>query len=528
LSEHKREILRSAGLITLLTVVSRILGYFRDQRIALLLGTSGAADAYQLAYRIPNLLRRLVAEGSMSASFVPVFAGYLKEQDQRAVWTFANRMFWTLSMLLAAAAVGGVVFSPLIINLFTLGESRIPFDLAVALNRVMFPYIFFVGLSALCMAILNSFRIFGVPAFTPVLLNLSIIALSFFADRFAEPSFALAWGVLLGGVLQLAIQIPLLWKQGMRFTLGVSFSDPGIRRVAKLMLPGIAGISVAQINFFVDTFFASLPFLPTGSLTSLAFADRVMELVLGGYAIAVGTAILPMMARHAAEQNMEELRRTLAFSLRTVSFITVPAMAGLIILRQPIIQVLFQRGRFDEGSTALTAWALWFYALGLPWFAATKLLVPAFYSTQDTRTPVRIAVWAMASNIAFNLIFIRPLLNGGPALATSLAGVLNCVLLYRAFTARHGDIGLGAILRSLARISAATAGMGALAWMLLRAADFSPARPFGARAALLAALLAMSTAAYFGLAWLLRCEELRDVFGILRRRRREPPPPPAG
>jgi putative peptidoglycan lipid II flippase len=528
LSEHKQEILRSAGLISTLTILSRILGYVRDQRIALLLGTTLSGDAFVLAYRIPNLLRRLVAEGSMTAAFVPVFAGYLKEKDRNDLWDFANRMFWTLSVILAGLAVGGVIFSPLIIKLFTLNHSRIPLDLAVSLNRLMFPYIFFIGMSALAMGILNSFRIFGVSAFAPVLLNLSIVGMSFFARRFTEPAYALALGVLIGGAMQLGIQLPWVWKQGMRFTFGVSFSHPGIRQVAKLMVPGIVGIGVAQINFFVDTVFATRAFLPVGSLVSLQFADRVMELVLGGYAIAVGTAILPMMSRHAVENNIEELKRTLAFSLRIVSFITVPAMVGLILMRRPIVEVLFQHGRFNAASTDLTAWALWLYALGLPWFAISKILVPAFYSTQDMRTPVKVAALCMVTNIVLNLMLLQPLLNGGPALSTSLAGVLNSLILYKLFVNRHGDIGWKHLSGALGRILVASAGMGTTVWVALQVASFSPSHSLWWRAMLLAFLLLLATGVYFGLAWLLHCEELSDIYGIARRSKKSVEPVAVG
>ncbi len=518
MSEHKREILKSAGLISTLTILSRILGYLRDQRTVLLLGTTLSADAYVLAYRIPNLLRRLVAEGSMTAAFVPVFARYLKDKEREEVWDFANRMFWTLSVILAVVAVTGVIFSPLIVKVFTF-NSRIPFDLAVTLNRIMFPYLFFIGMSALAMGILNSFRIFGVSASTPVLLNLCIIAMSFAAGRFSEPGVALAIGVVIGGAAQLGVQIPWLWKQGMRFKFGISFSHPGIRRVGKLMLPGIVGIGVAQINFFVDTFFATQRFLPEGSLTSIQVADRVMELVLGGYAISVGTAILPMMSQHAAEKDHEALKRTLAFSLRIVAFITIPAMVGLILMRNPIVAVLFQHGKFNTASTALTAWALWLYALGLPWFATSKILVPAFYSTQDMRTPVKVAAACMVTNIILNFILLKPLLNGGPALATSLAGVLNCVLLFKVFSDRHGDIGWSAIGAALARICLASAGMGLMIWGVMHFVSFSSRHGLLWRASLLAFILALATGTYFLLAWLLHCEELSDVYGIARRRR---------
>jgi putative peptidoglycan lipid II flippase len=295
--------------------------------------------------------------------------------------------------------------------------------------------------------------------------------------------------------------------------------------VAKLIVPGVVGISVAQINFFVDTVFATQNFLPEGSLVSLQIADRVMELVLGGYAISVGTAILPMMSRHAAEKNMEELKRTVAYSLRLVSFITVPAMVGLILLREPIIQVLFQHGRFDAESTRLTAWALWLYSIGLPWFAATKILVPAFYATQDTRTPVKVAIAVMVANIVFNFLFIRPLLNGGPALATSLAGVLNACLLLWIFRQRHGRFGGRAIAGALARIGLASACMGLITWWLAGWVRFAATAPLLWRVGQLGFVLVISTGVYFGVAWLLRCEELSDIYGIARRKKGPPSAP---
>lgn len=502
-----------------------MLGYIRDQRIAYILGTSVVGDTYVLAYRIPSLLRRLVAEGSMTASFIPVFAGYLADKDRDEWRDFANRMFWTLSVVLAGIVVLGVVFSPLLVKVLTLGSHKVDVDLAVLLNRIMWPYIFFIGLAALAMAILNSFRIFAVPALAPVLLNLTIIGFSLFASRFREPSVALAYGVLFGGLLQLAVQVPLLWKHGMRFQFGISFKHPGIRNVARLMVPGFVGIGVAQINFAVDTVFALHRVMPEGSLMSLQIADRVMELVLGGYAIAIATAILPMMSQQVAERNLDEFRKTLSFSLRVVSFITIPAMVGLVILREPIIQVLFQHGRFDQTSTRITAWALLFFSLGLPWFAATKIIVPAFYSTHDTRTPVKVAAGVMVANILFNLLLLQPLRNGGPAAATSLAGLLNFAVLFWIFRRRHGGVDTRSILHSVAKVSAASAVMGVACWAMLVLPGiqntFSGERtPLAWQVTVLAGMLAACTGLFFGVAWLLRCEEFSDLYGIARRKRK--------
>jgi putative peptidoglycan lipid II flippase len=405
---HKKQILKSASIISIITVVSRILGYIRDQRLTLLLGTTGLADSFILAYRIPNILRRLVGEGSMTASFIPVLSDYMRNRSREETWAFANRVFWTFPVLLAALAVLGVIFSPLIVRMFTLvGKSQVQTQ-AVYLNRLLFPYILFIGMAAMAMGILNCFHVFGMPAATPILLNISFIVFSTAAvwRYFSSPAAALAVGVLVGGILQFFLQVPQLVRKGMNFEFAVSFSDPGVRRVARLMVPGFIGIGIAQINLLVDTIFVNAKIMPEGSLISLYVADRVTEMVLGGYAIAVATAILPMMSHQASAGDYEGIKRTFGFSLRIVSFITIPAAAGLMILREPIVQVLFQNGLFVAESTRLTARALLYYSMGLPAFAAVKLIVPAFYSTQDTRIPVRIAGITLIANVVLNVIFL--------------------------------------------------------------------------------------------------------------------------
>lgn len=520
----KKQILKSASLITAITVVSRVFGYVRDQRVTLLLGTSIAADSFVLAYRIPNLLRRLVGEGSMTASFIPVFTTYLADKTKEEVWNFANRLFWTLCLLLSLVAVAGMLFSPQIIQFFTIfGHAPQKWDQAVILNRIMFPYIFFIGLSALSMAILNCFHVFGLPAATPILLNLSIIAFStsYVWQAIGDPARSLGFGVLVGGTLQLLVQIPELVKHGMNFRFGLSLRHPGIRAVGRLMVPGFFGIGIYQINFFVDTVFWTAAKMPAGSLTAGYVADRVMELVLGGYAIAVATAILPMMSHQAAAHDYEGMKRTFAFALRIVSYITVPAMVGLMVLRVPIIRVLFEHGRFQASSTDLTTRALFYYAMGLPAFAAIKLIVPGFYSAQDTRTPVMVAAYALVVNFAFNALFLKSLFgtfqNGGPALATSLAAYFNFLMLFIVFRQRFGHLGTFSIIQSLFKVSLASAGMGVLSWGLLRISHFEQQTRFLPRLGLFAGILTFATVVYVGFTWLLHCPEVEEVWGIARR-----------
>jgi putative peptidoglycan lipid II flippase len=521
---EKKQILKSASVITLVTIVSRVLGYVRDQRITFLLGSDLAADSFVLAYRIPNLLRRLVGEGSMTASFIPVFTGYLAERSEEEIWDFANRLFWTLAALVAGLTVLGMLFSPTVIRLFTIFEpDPLHWGQAVYLNRIIFPYIFFISLAALAMAVLNCFHVFGLPAATPIVLNLSIIGASFYylMARPVDPAIALAVGVLVGGVLQFLIQVPALVRKGMTFKMGFSLSHPGIRSVGRLMVPGFFGIGIYQVNLFVDTIFATASKMPQGSVTSLYVADRVMELVLGGYAIAVATAILPMMSKQAAAHDFESLKKTFAFALRIVSYITIPAMVGLIVLREPIIRVLFEHGKFSAFSTQLTARALLYYSLGLPAFAAIKLIVPAFYSTQDTRTPVRVAAYALGMNAVLNSVFLKSFFqtfqNGGPAFATSLSAYFNFLVLFFIFRRRFGRLGTMEILFSLLKITFCSAVMGGLCFGMLKLSRFDTHSHL-LQILVLTLLLVAATVAYVALSWLLRCREVEEVYGIAMRR----------
>jgi putative peptidoglycan lipid II flippase len=522
---EKTQILKSASIISLVTVFSRVLGYVRDQRITLLLGTTLLADSFVLAYRIPNLFRRLVGEGTVAASLIPVFTTYMRDRSTEELWAFANRLFWTVALVLAVITVLGMIFSPAVIQTFTFkGDNATSWDEAVSLNRIIFPYLFFLGLAALGMGILNSFHKFALPASTTAVLNLSII---FFSTTmvwhyFKNPAVSLAVGVLVGGALQFLVLVPQLVHHGMRFDFGLSFAHSGIRTVARVIFPRFFGLGIAPINFFVDTLFANAPKMPRGSLTALYVADRVMELVLGGYAIAVATAILPMMSHQAAANDFDGLKRTFTFALRIVAYITIPAAFGLMILREPIIRMLFQHGQFVAESTRLTARPLLYYSIGLPALACVKLIVPAFYSARDTKTPVIVGSLSFLLNIALNIIFLefffKRFQNGGPALATVLATFFNFFILFFIFRLRYGALGSSEILRSIWKITLCSGIMGAACMVANHYANFTIHAAFFTQLMVFIGLILGATLFYIGLTWVFRCPEIEEVYGIAMQR----------
>lgn len=534
---EKGQILKSASVIAIVTAISRICGYLRDQRMALLLGTSPVADSLVLVFRIPNMIRRMVAEGSLSASFIPIFTSYLQNKPRPDAWSFARKVFWDIAAVAAIIAIAGAVFSRQVIHFFALlGGHSVRWDLAVAMNRIVFPSVFFLVMAALAAAILNCFHIFGLPAATPIFLNLTLIIaslsivyrpiLAWLPDNLRTPAIPLAIAILIGSALQLAVQIPSLHRQGMRFTPEASFTDPGVRKVASLMGPSFFGMGVYQVNLFVDTLFALSPRMPSGSVMSLYVGDRVMQLVLGSYAIAMSTALLPTMSRQVAAGEYDEMKRTFAFSLRIVSFIAIPAAVGLILLRRPIVQVLFQHGNFVADSTTLTARALLYYSLGLPAFAAIKLITPMYYSAHDTMTPARIGAWALVMNIALNsfflLVLFRFLSNGGPALASSISAYFNFALLFLTFRKRFGRLGGRTIARAVARIAVASSVMAAACLGGLKLARFDAGEHFLMQFAALVAVITAAAGVYLCLARVMNSEELGELLLFFRRARAEP------
>ena len=422
-----------------MTLLSRVFGLLRDITLATFFGASGGTDAFLVAFKIPNFMRRLFGEGAFSLAFVPVFSEYREKHDKAALKDLVNHVAGTLGGFLLVLSILGMIFAPALVYLFAPGftSNTGQLQLTADLLRITFPYIFFIALVAFSGGILNSYHQFAIPAFTPVLLNVSLIASAFFlAPYFDEPLMALAWGVAIAGVTQLLLQFPALLKLGLMPRPKIKRGHKGVKKIAILMIPAIFGSSVAQINLLLDTVIAS--FLVTGSVTWLYYSDRLLEFPLGVLGIAIATVILPTLSQQHARASTEQFNQTLNWALRLVALITIPACAGLFILAGPILASLFEYGKFSAHDTYFSSLSLMAYMLGLPALIVIKILAPGFYARQDTRTPVRIGIIAMVCNMFLNILFVVPLVimdyqapHVGLALATSLSAYINAILLYR-------------------------------------------------------------------------------------------------
>jgi putative peptidoglycan lipid II flippase len=469
---HK--ITKAATTIGIGTLLSRILGFFRDMVVANFFGAGMVADAFFVAFRIPNLWRRLVGEGALTISFIPIYTEYLTQGSEEETREVTHITFTVAGAVLLILTILGILFSPILIRIIAPGFIGIPekFQLTVMLNRIIFPYLFFMGLFALCMGILNSHRHFFAPAFAPIFLNISIIASVFlFYQAFQKPVLTLAVGVLVGGVIQFLFQIPFLIKKRVRFRLNFNFRHSAVKRIGSLMIPGLIGTAVYQLNVFIDTIFAS--FLPSGSVSYLYFADRLIEFPLGIFAVAIGMASLPSLSGLASQRKMEELRGTVSFTFRLVSFVSIPAMVGLIALKTPIVSLCFQRGLFDYSATVMTAKALFFYSVGLWAIAGVRTIVPGFYSLQDTWTPLKIALICLGANVIFNAILIYPMKHAGLALATSLSSILNLILLFRKLSLKLEGMNFRKSIKSLLSILSCSLPMGLVAYLICSLGDWS-------------------------------------------------------
>lgn len=421
-----------------MTLLSRVFGLLRDITLATFFGASGGTDAFLVAFKIPNFMRRLFGEGAFSLAFVPVLSEYREKRDKAALKDLVNHVAGTLGGFLLALSLLGMIFAPALVYIFAPGFTKDAgqMQLTADLLRITFPYILFISLVAFAGGILNSYQQFAVPAFTPVLLNICLIASAFFlAPYFEQPLTALAWGVAMAGVTQLLIQFPALIRLGLMPVPKIKRGHEGVKKIIRLMIPAIFGSSVAQINLLLDTVIAS--FLITGSVTWLYYSDRLLEFPLGVLGIAIATVILPTLSQQHARASTEEFNQTLNWALRLVTLITIPACVGLFILAGPILASLFEYEKFTANDTYFSSLSLMAYMLGLPALISVKILAPGFYARQDTRTPVRIGIIAMICNMFMNIALVVPLVlldyeapHIGLALATSLSGYINAMLLY--------------------------------------------------------------------------------------------------
>ncbi len=440
-----KSLFKSTSVVAGMTMISRIFGFMRDMVTAQLFGAGVVFDAFSVAFRIPNLMRRLFAEGSFSQAFVPVLSEYQKQKPHEDIHRFVNAISGTLGFVLLCVSIVGVICAPLIIRIsapgFAADGER--FELAVTMLRITFPYLMLISLTALSGAILNTYSRFWVAAFTPVLLNICMIGAAFWlSPRMHTPIIGLAWGVLIAGVIQLLFQWPFLKNLRLIPRPIINFRDSGVNRVLKLMVPALFGVSVAQINLLLDTLFASL--LVVGSVSWLYYSDRLMEFPLGVIGVAISTVILPHLSRHHASQSAEDFSHTLDWALRCVLLVGLPAAVVFAVISGPLLSTLFQHGQFDGHAVMMTRKSLSMFALGIAPFMLVKILAAGFYAKQDLRTPVRIGILAMISNMVFNVILLWPLKHAGIALATSLSALLNSGLLfyylrkYEIYTPRDG------------------------------------------------------------------------------------------
>lgn len=435
----RSSLLRSTSVFSAMTLLSRIAGFARDALQSRIFGSSAAMDAFVIAYRIPNYLRRIFAEGSMQMAFVPVLNEIRERGDEAALKEFIDRMAGALFAVVFVVSGLGMLAAPLIAGLFAPGSIDEPgkYALIVDMLRITFPYLLFISMMALVASVLNSFGKFALPAVTPVLHNITVIAaMLWLAPHFEVPAKALAWGVLAAGVLQLLVLWPALGRLGLRPTLKPGFSNPDVRRVAKLMVPTLFSSSVAQLNLLVGTVFASV--LATGSQTWLYLSDRLVEFPLGLFGVAIGTVILPHLSRRHAATDADGYSAALDWGLRLALLVGVPAALGLLLLAEPLTSVVYQGGKFTAHDTRMAAISLSAMSIGIPAFMLSKVLSPAFYARQDTRTPMRAAIYTVIANVVMTVAFTLPLwlndidgAHGGIALATGLAGIFNAWLLWR-------------------------------------------------------------------------------------------------
>lgn len=521
------------------TFISRILGYIRDMIVAGFFGAGGAADSFYVASRIPNLLRELFAEGAMSSSFVPVLTEYQTKHGEEEANRLARSTLLFILLFVGSICAAGIIFAPAIVTLIAPGFLKDPEKLAhtVLLARIMFPFLLFISLSSLTMGALNTRGVFFIPALAPAVLNVvTIISILIFSHKLADPIISVAIGVTAGGFVQFLFQIPMFLKKGYRFrsqktaaTGGASsltppvesatggLWHPGLKRIGLLIVPITASLAINQINIFISTILASQ--LAEGSITYLYYSMRLVQFPIGMFGVAMGMAVLPALSEHAVRGEKALLKADFSFALRFLFFITVPAMIGLIALRLPIVATLYQRGKFGVEASGGTADALMFYSLGIWAVVGVRVIASAFYSMQDTRTPVKTAAAAMVINILLSLVLMGPLKHSGLAFANAIASSCNFILLFYFLRKKLGGIGAREIALSFSKTFFAAAVMGIAGMLITRNSAWTAAGHTMQKAAHLGVAILVSVGVYLFVSYLVKSEEMGYIIKKVRNRK---------
>lgn len=498
---------RSAAIISLGTLASRVLGFIRDLVIARIFGVYLYAQAFVIAFRIPNLFRDLVGEGAANAAVVPVLSEYHLKRSREEFWELANILLNLLAVVLSVITICGIIFSPLIVRLIAPGFIASPQKLAatIELNRILFPFILLIGLAAFATAVLNTLKSFAVAAFAPCLLNVAIIVC---AMLLGEGTLGLASGVLLGGLLQLLVQVPVLYKKGFCPKLKLAFSHPGVAQVKKLMLPRLASSGIYQLNNFADSIFGSFAgIVGEGGVAVLYFAYRLIQFPIGIFSNAISQAVLPTLSRQVFEENRDNLKNTLGWGLRLVIFALLPVTAVFMILAGPLVEAVFGGGKFDAYSSRLTSQVLFYYSIGLVAYGGIKILQSCFFALKDTATPTKVSGAALLSNVVLNSILMFPLKIAGLALASSISGMVSFFILFMILHKRLGGLQEQKILPASLRILWAALGMAGVCWLVNQAMNVWWAL-FGA------------CLSYLMFCWIFKVAELKELLDwlILPRR----------
>ena len=506
-----KQLIKATSTVGSMTLISRILGFIRDMVTAQLFGASAAYDAFLVAFKIPNFMRSLFAEGSFNQAFVPLLTEQQATASAADTKEFIDKIAGCLGIVLFVITVIGVIAAPLVIRLFAPGfaEDATRFDLAADMLRITFPYLFFIALTALCSSILNTYSRFAVPAFTPVFLNICMIASAILLAPYCdEPIMALAYGVLLGGIVQLGFQVPFLWRLKLLPFPRPDFADPRVRRLLKIMVPALLGVSVVQINLLMGTVFAS--FLPRCSLSWIYYADHLMQFPLGVFGIALATVVLPHLSRGYATKAIEEYQHTLDWACRCVLLISLPAAVGLFVLSGPLLVSLFQYGAFLPEDVLKSQPVLMVLAVGLVAFIWVKIFASAFYARQNLRTPVNVAVISLVANIVLSYLLMQPFLHVGLAMAMSISAFINCTVLAGILIHKKLWVISLALLLFVARIMVACVAMAVGLLYFMPDLNWWFAAPWFMRVGFLS-LLVIGGAVGYGLLLLLTGVRLRHI-----------------